>query len=81
MKEGEMVLPPEERDWTWNSLDGLGISTSLDDLPPAHVQGPFLRLLRTHEDEGLRLVHGLTNAATANSGRDASTMASIDVNP
>ncbi len=33
--------------------------------PPAPVQGPFLPLLRHHEDEGLRLIHGLANAATA----------------
>jgi hypothetical protein len=34
-------------------------------LPPAHVQGPFLALLLKHEDEGLRLIHTLTNTAVA----------------
>lgn len=32
--------------------------------PPAPVQGPFLYLLLNNEDEGLRLVHALTNAAS-----------------
>jgi hypothetical protein len=62
----QMVLPPEHRDWTWERPGKLGINTPLDYHAPAHVQGPFLRLLRTNEDEGLRLVHGLTNAATLN---------------
>lgn len=32
--------------------------------PPAYIQGPFLYLLTKDEDEGLRLIHTLTNAAT-----------------
>lgn len=33
-------------------------------LPPSPAQGPFLYLLLTHENEGLRLVHSITNFAT-----------------
>ncbi|KAM3101051.1 hypothetical protein ACKFKF_09565 [Phormidesmis sp. 146-12] len=32
--------------------------------PPAYIHGPFLYLLSKDENEGLRLVHTLTNAAT-----------------
>jgi hypothetical protein len=32
--------------------------------PPAYIHGPFLYLLSQDENEGLRLVHTLTNAAT-----------------
>ena len=32
--------------------------------PPAYIHGPFLYLLSKNENEGLRLVHTLTNAAT-----------------
>ncbi|HWG42800.1 MAG TPA: hypothetical protein VN688_08450 [Gemmataceae bacterium] len=62
---GELIEEPEETDWaSFHDMSELGIGGAMDYHPPAHVQGPFLRLLRTDEDEGLRLVHGLTNAAT-----------------
>jgi hypothetical protein len=62
----EMIADPEEEGLSsFHDLNEFGIEDGLDYHPPAHVQGPFLRLLRTHEEEGLRLIHGLTNAATA----------------
>ena len=42
-----------------------GIIDNTDYFPPSHIQGPFLYLLRKNEDEGLRLIHTLTNSATA----------------
>ena len=49
----------------YNALDfgKLGIEDFNEFLPPAYVQGPFLYLLQKNEDEGLRLVHTLTNFA------------------
>ncbi|MBD2580482.1 hypothetical protein [Oscillatoria sp. FACHB-1406] len=41
-----------------------GIEEIFDFFPPAPVQGPFLYLLLNNEDEGLRLVHALANAAS-----------------
>lgn len=41
-----------------------GINDILNFIPPAPIQGPFFSLLLNHEDEGLRLVHALTNAAS-----------------
>ncbi len=41
-----------------------GINDDLSFIPPAPIQGPFLYLLLNNEDEGLRLVHTLTNAAS-----------------
>lgn len=41
-----------------------GISDNLSFIPPAPVQGPFLYLLLNNEDEGLRLVQTLANAAS-----------------
>jgi hypothetical protein len=62
----ELIEGPGEEGWaSYHDMTELGIRGAMDYHPPAHVQGPFLRLLRTHEDEGLRLIHGLTNAATA----------------
>jgi hypothetical protein len=62
----ELIEGREERDWaSFHDMSELGIRGAMDYHPPAPIQGPFLRLLRTHEHEGLRLVHGLTNAATA----------------
>jgi hypothetical protein len=62
----EMIDGSEEDGWaSYHDMSELGIRGAMDYHPPAHVQGPFLRLLRTNEDEGLRLIHGLTNAATA----------------
>src|SRR5882724_4828076 len=46
-------------------LNRLGINDDLGFFPPSHVQAPFLHLLRVNEDEGLRLVNTLTNAAVA----------------
>lgn len=45
-------------------LNKFGIQNNLECFPPSPVQGPFLHLLSNNEREGLRLVHGLTNAAT-----------------
>lgn len=62
---GELIEEPEETGWaSFHDMSELGIGGAMNYHPPAHVQGPFLRLLRTHEADGLRLVHGLTNAAT-----------------
>jgi hypothetical protein len=41
-----------------------GINDDLNFLPPAPIRGPFLYLLLNNEDEGLRLVHALNNAAS-----------------
>ena len=41
-----------------------GIDDNSSFIPPAPVQGSFLYLLLNNEDEGLRLVHALTNAAS-----------------
>jgi len=41
-----------------------GIEDVLNFFPPAPIQGPFLYLLLKNEDEGLRLVHALANAAS-----------------
>jgi hypothetical protein len=61
----EMIEGSDDEGWaSFHDMSELGIRGAMDFHPPAHVQGPFLRLLRTHEDEGLRLIHGLTNAAT-----------------
>ena len=32
--------------------------------PPTYLKGPFLDLLRSHQDEGLELIHRVTNHAT-----------------
>lgn len=45
--------------------DRFGIEDHFLFHPPAHVQGPFLPLLRRSEVEGLRLVNTLTNTAVA----------------
>ena len=47
---------PEDRNF--------GINDNSSFIPPAPVQGPFLYLLLNNEDEGLRLVHALANAAS-----------------
>jgi hypothetical protein len=57
-----LIEDPEED--SYDPMGDFGIGGKFDYFPPAHGQGPFLRLLRTNEEEGLRLVHGLTNAAT-----------------
>ncbi len=41
-----------------------GINHIVDFIPPASIQGPFLYLLFNNENEGIRLVHALTNAAS-----------------
>jgi hypothetical protein len=43
----------------------LGLEHDLDFFPPSYVHGPFLPVLRKHEDEGLRLAHVLANTAVA----------------
>jgi hypothetical protein len=48
---GELIEEPEEAGWaSFHNMSELGIGGAMDYHPPAHVQGPFLRLLRTHED-------------------------------
>ncbi|MBW4593699.1 MAG: hypothetical protein KME46_12485 [Brasilonema angustatum HA4187-MV1] len=47
---------PEERNFGINDISNF--------FPPTPVQGPFLYLLLNNENEGLRLVHALTNAAS-----------------
>lgn len=42
-------------------LDDLGIESDRHFYPPSPAQLPFLVLLRWHESEGLRLVHGFCN--------------------
>jgi hypothetical protein len=51
-------------DWSQSGPDQLGVRRVMGYSPAAPVQGPFLYLLGEHEREGLRLVHGLVNAAT-----------------
>ena len=53
-------------DWSAVGPDRLGIRRVVEFFPAAPVQGPFLHLLREHAHEGLRLIHGLVNAATEN---------------
>src|SRR4051812_17179216 len=64
---GYLIEAKRIRDLYWSDSgpDRLGIRWVKGYLPAAPVQGPFLFLLREHEREGLRLVHGLVNAATA----------------
>ena len=45
--------------------EDLGLKHDMDFFPPSYVQGPFLPVLRKDEDEGLRLVHALTNTAVS----------------
>ncbi len=52
----------------WSSIlriyhDNLGLRERIRCFPPAHIQGPFLFLLRRDEREGLRLIQSLTNTA------------------
>ena len=54
----------------WSSFlrsyyDDFGIHERINCSPPAHIQGPFLYLLRQKELEGLRLVQSLANTAVA----------------
>ena len=67
-----LVMKPryeDQQDITrWISMlrtyhDNLGIRERIRCFPPAHVQGPFLYLLRRDEREGLRLIQSLTNTA------------------
>ncbi|MBN9123054.1 MAG: hypothetical protein J0I06_28600, partial [Planctomycetes bacterium] len=59
-----LIEDEEDLDWRDNEPDKPGIRRVLCFFPAAPVQGPFLSLLRHDEDEGIRLVHGLTNRAT-----------------
>jgi hypothetical protein len=62
----EMIAKPDDEGLLFfHDFSEFGIEGARDYFPPGHVHGPFLRLLRTHEDQALRLIHGLTNAATA----------------
>lgn len=49
----------------YEDIKRYGIQDSLKYFPPSPVQGPFLPLLQKDEDEGLRLIHTLANAAVA----------------
>ena len=44
----------------------LGIEEHDEFYPPSPTRGPFLRLLRENEDEGLRLIQTITNRAAQN---------------
>lgn len=44
----------------------LGIEEHHEFYPPSPISGPFLRLLRESEDEGLRLIQTITNKAAQN---------------
>jgi hypothetical protein len=55
----------EDDSFEYHRQDQEILQHQLEFFPPAHVQGPFLYLLRKKEDEGLRLVHTLTNLAVA----------------
>lgn len=61
-------LPNHPRRRTSSSLDDRWQKYSINDtfsfFPPAHIQGPFFYVLLSNEDEGLRLIHSLTNVAT-----------------
>ena len=52
-------------DYGFEDLNELGIHDVSEFFPAAHLQGPFLYLLRRNEEEGLRLVQTLTNTAAA----------------
>lgn len=52
-----------------DEMRGLGIADDHGFYPGSPLRMPFLPLLRQHEAEGLRLIHGLTNHAT-NSWRE-----------
>jgi len=52
-------IPPSDDRWNRYS-----INNSFSFFPPAPIQGPFFYVLLNNEDEGLRLVHSLTNIAT-----------------
>lgn len=60
--------PPPRHRWLHEydlPLDRFGIEDHFIFHPPAHVQGPFLPLLRRCETEGLRLISSLANAAVS----------------
>jgi len=48
----------------WAEDTDLGIAGDALFFPAAHVRGPFLELLHRSEVDGLRLIHGLIDAAT-----------------
>jgi hypothetical protein len=50
----------------YDTLERFGLHEHMEFFPPAHVQGPFLYVLRKNEDQGLRLAQGLCNSAVAN---------------
>lgn len=52
----------DERGWDLE-LPTFGVDREVDLYPPTSFQGPFFLLLSSNEAEGLRLVHGVTNAA------------------
>jgi len=43
---------------------GMNIHAGMEWLPPTYMKGPFLGLLSSHPEHGLRLVHALVNHAT-----------------
>jgi len=70
-----LIAKPEDRS-AFDGWDGpssrisdyhaLGIEEHHEFYPPSPVRGPFLRLLRENEDEGLRLIQTITNRAAQN---------------
>lgn len=54
------TIPSSDDVWR----QGYSINDTFSFLPPAPIQGPFFYLLLNDEDEGLRLIHSLTNVAT-----------------
>lgn len=70
-----LIAKPEDRadfdPWHGPSPRGtdyhaLGIEEHHEFYPPSPIRGPFLRLLRENEDEGLRLIQTITNRAAQN---------------
>jgi len=59
-----LVAPPAARDWSWDPpLRDYGVGRDISLYPATPYQGPFQMLLSRDEASGLRLVHGVTNAA------------------
>jgi hypothetical protein len=70
-----LIAKPEDRSlfdsWQgWGSrisdYHALGIEEHHEFYPPSPLRGPFLRLLRENEDEGLRLIQTIANRAAQN---------------
>jgi hypothetical protein len=64
--EEEVKSDPWEKAASRLDDDELGIGGHYEFYPTSPVRGPFLRLLRENEDQGLRLIQTLTNTAARN---------------